>query len=67
MPKICMGWLQRLARCGSQVVYIVRQIIQYAVTAGCYVGLLTNGYNLFAFRFEVVLELRPVRCHRYTR
>lgn len=60
MP-ICIAWLQRLVRCGSQVVYIVRQMIQYAVTAGCYVAVLTNGYNLFGFRFEVVVELRKVR------
>ena len=52
--------LQRLARCGSQVVQLVRQVIQYAVTAGCYVALLTNGYNLLAFRFEVAVEFVEV-------
>lgn len=45
------------------MVLIVRQV-RYADTVGCYVALVTNGYNLFAFRFEVVLELRPVRYNR---
>lgn len=38
----------------------MRQVMQYAVIAGCYVGLLTNGYHLFAFRFEVVMDHVPV-------
>lgn len=56
-----VGEMQRLARCGSQAINIVRQVIQYAVTGGCYVVLVTNGFNLFAFRSEVVMEFCPVR------
>ena len=50
--------------CGSQVVFIVRQMIRYAVTGGCRYGLLTDLHHLIVFRFATHVVERKVCCGR---
>ena len=52
----------RSGLCGSQVGYIVRQMIHYAVRSGCRYGLLTDMHHLIVFRFVTEVVEREVCC-----
>ncbi len=50
--------------CGSQVGFIMRQMIRYAITGGCRYGLLTDMHHLIVFRFVTEVVQHKVCCVR---